>query len=130
MIDTCQLQGRGEIRIRMRSSERRNMWIIITVVMMHDALRYIALEMIAGDVDGSPDLAISWTFYTDSFKYSDSRSISGRSTTLTCAPSSTSTVTAQFASRISTRWCHEILGGCAEDRKWIALVVGENEGRR
>ena len=130
LTDTYQLQGREEVKVRMQSSERRNIWTI-TIVVVDDAFWYFTLEMVGGDVDGSPELAISWTPYTDRSNVTvcrSSRSGSGRSATLTCGASSTSTGTALLASRVSTRWCHEILGGRlgrvrrrGKDRKWIAL---------
>ena len=81
--------------------------------MVDDVFGYIALEMIGGDVDGSPDLAISWTFYADRFNVCrNAMSVPSRSATLICAASSMSTGIALLASRISTRWCHELLGGC------------------
>ena len=95
----------------MQSSERRNAWII-TIVVVDDAFRYFALEVIGGNVYGSPSLAVSGTFYTDGSNVcSDVGNVSSWSTSLAYAAASTSTGTALLASRISTRWCHWISGG-------------------
>ena len=120
VTDTYRLQGRGEIKVRMQSKERRNMWII-TIVVVDDAFWYFALEMVGGDGYGSPDLAISWALYTDRFNVtvcSNGGSVSGRSTTWACATSSTSAGTALLASRISTWWCHRNLGRCLGRVLW------------
>jgi hypothetical protein len=114
VTDTYQLQGRRDIRLRKQSSERRNV-LIITIVVVYNPFRYVALKVIGRDGDWSPCFAASWALYADGFNmFRDVKRASGRTATLTLSPATTSTGAALLASGISAWWCHDcewVFGG-------------------